>query len=56
LIPDGVSEDDPDPIALHGFDELDQSVPVRDLFGGRLRSQLSNLLSRRAALLPELIF
>jgi hypothetical protein len=56
LIPDGVSEDDSNPITLHGFDKVNQSVSVRDFFGGLLRSQLSNLLSRRATLFPELIF
>src|SRR6266850_3947435 len=42
LIPDGVSEDDSDPITLHGFDNIDQSVSIRYFFGGLLTFQLSN--------------
>jgi hypothetical protein len=43
VIPDGVSEDDSNPITLHGFDNVNQSVSVRDFFGGLLRFQLSNV-------------
>ena len=43
MIPDGVSEDDSNPIALHGFDEVNESVPIRGVFGGLLRFQLSNV-------------
>jgi len=43
LIPDGVSEDDSNPITLHGLDNVNQSVSVRDFFGGVLGFQLSNL-------------
>ena len=43
LIPDGVPEDDSDPITLHGFDNINQSVSVRDFFGGLLTFQLSNV-------------
>ena len=42
LIPDGVPEDDSNPIALHGFDDINQSVSVKDFFGWLLRFQLSN--------------
>jgi hypothetical protein len=43
VIPDGVSEDDSNPITLHGLDNANESVSVMDFFGWLLRFQLSNV-------------
>jgi hypothetical protein len=43
LVPDGVPEDDSNSFALHGFDNINQSVSVRDFFGGLLGFQLSKV-------------